>query len=134
MSIREVLLKLLKFASLSAELLLLSEEQGLLIWFKIGVKDLFRSIEWGSLSAELVDKHYSLFTRDEMAELSAGKPSSREAINNAIRRTPRSVLHAFYKSLCDTQTCGGAAQHASIAEEIRKESECACSCNQAMCL
>ena len=134
MSIWEELLKLLKFASPSAELLYLTGERALLIWYKMCGKDVFHSIEWGSLSAELVDKHHSLFTRDEMTELSAGKRGSREAINSAIRRTAQSVLHAFYKSLCDTQTCGGAAQHASIAEEIRKESECVCSCIRALCL
>ena len=124
----------MKFASRSTELLYLTGDRALRIWYKTCRKDVFDSIEWGSLSAELVDKHISLFTRDEMTELSAGKQGSREAITSAIRRTPQSVLHAFYKSLCDTQTCGGASQHASIAEEIRKESECACSCFWALSL
>ena len=117
----------MKFASPSAELLYLPGDRALLIWFKMRGKDVFHSIEWGSLSAELIDKHHSLFTHDEMTELSAGKCGSSEAINSAIRRTPQSVLHAFYKSLGDTQTRGGATEHASIAEEIRKESEYACS-------
>ena len=125
MSIREVLLKLLKFASLSAEL---TNEKALLIWYKMCRKEIFRSIEWGSLSTELVDNYHSLFTIAEVAKLSGGKPSSEEAVNSAMKRNPTSVLHAFYKSLCDTQTGGGASQHAIIAEEIQKEGECVCSC------
>ena len=128
MSIREVLLKLLKFASLSAELRTVPNEKALLIWYKMCRKEIFRSIEWGSLSTELVDNYHSLFTIAEVAKLSGGKPSSEEAVNSAMKRTPQSVLHAFYKSLCDTQTGGGASQHAIIAEEIQKEGECVCSC------
>lgn len=96
------------------------------IWYKIRSNTLFSSIEWGSLSVELVNKHNGLFTRDEMAELSDGMPCYKEAVDSAMKRTPQSVLHAFYKSLLDTQHCGGASQHAAIAEEIEKESECEC--------
>ena len=95
---------------------------------------MFCSIEWGSLSGELVNSHHSLFTIDEVAKLSSGKPCSKEAVESAINRNPPRVLHAFYKSLCATQTCGGAGQHAIIAREIRNESECACSCNEELYL
>ena len=113
---------MLKFACLFAEILTLTEERSLLIWFKLQ-RPLFKSIEWSSLSAEIVDKHHSLFTPDELAELSNGKPESKEAVTSALKRNPLSVLHAFYKSLWETQGCGGATQHARIAEEIQKESE-----------
>ena len=95
-----------------------------LIWYKMCHKEMFRGIEWGSLSGELVCSHHSLFTIDEVAKLSSGKPCSKEAVESAMKRNPPRVLHAFYKSLCATQTCGGAAQHAIIARVIQKESEC----------
>ena len=132
-----LLLKLSKFVSLSADLLALQGGKALLIWYRMCRKDIFHSIEWGSLSGELVNSHHSLFTIDEVAKLSSSKPCSEEAVTtvtSAMKRTPQSVLHAFYKSLCNTQTRGGATQHAIIAEEIRIESECACSCNQALYL
>ena len=96
------------------------------IWCKIRSKTLFASIEWGCLSSDLVDKHSSLFTRDELDKLSDGKPCCKEAVNSAMNRAPQNVLNAFYKSLLDTQHCGGATQHAVIAEEIKKESEWEC--------
>ena len=53
-------------------------------------------------------------------------PNCKQAVNSAVKRNPQSVLHAVYKSLLDTQTCGGAPHHVSVAEEIQKEGECAC--------
>ena len=100
----------------------MTEDRTSYIWNKI--RALFQSIEWSSLSAELVDKHFSLFTRDELAELSDGTPCYKEAVGSAMSRAPQSVLHAVYKSLLDTKHCGGATQHAVIAEKIERESEC----------
>ena len=109
-------------------MLTLTREQALLIWYKVSGQDLFRSIEWGSLCDLLLVKHSSFFTPDERDELSGDKHSSREAVNNAMKRSPQSVLHAFNQSLRDTCDRGGAIQHASIAEEIEKQSECECCC------
>ena len=86
-------------------------------------KHLFHGIEWHSLSAELVDKHCSLFELDEVAKLCSDKSGRKEAVTTAINRDAPRVLHAFYLSLCATTTRGGATQHASIAEEIQRESE-----------
>ena len=91
-------------------------------------KGLFRGIEWSSLSAELFDKHSTLFTPDEAAGLSGDGHHRKKAVEGAMKRNPQSVLHAFYKSLWDTRDCGGALQHASIAQEMEKHSKCACFC------
>ena len=109
-----------------AEILALSPEKALLIWYKIGTKDTFRRIEWGSLSAELVGEHACWFTLDEQDKLFGGMPHCKEAINSAIKRNPPDVLHAIYKSLWNTQTHGGAPQHVNIVEQIQEEGECAC--------
>ena len=86
-------------------------------------KHLFLGIEWNSLSAELVDKHCSLFELDEVAKLSSDVNGKKEAVTSAMDRDAPRILHAFYQSLSATTTCGGATQHASIAEEIQRESE-----------
>lgn len=91
-------------------------------------KGLLRAIEWISLSGELLDKHSTLFSTDEVAELSSDDQHRKEAVNSAMKRIPQRVLHAFYKSLWDTRDCGGALHHAGIAKEIKKQSECACVC------
>ena len=109
-------------------MLTLTREQALLIWFKVTGKGLLRGIEWNSLSAELLDKHSTLFTTDEAAGLSGDEHHRKEAVIRAMKRDPQSVLHAIYKSLWDTRDCGGALQHASIAQEIEKYSKCACFC------
>ena len=80
------------------------------------------------MSAKLVDKHYGWFNIDELEKLNDRKPYSKEAVASAMKRNAPGVLHAFYLSLCATKSCGGAIQHASIAEEIQKESEFICSC------
>ena len=89
-------------------------------------KPLFHDIEWNSLSAELVDKHCSLFELEEVAKLSIAKHDRKEAVTSAMVRDAPRVLHAFYLSLCATTTRGGATQHASIAEEIQSEFACSC--------
>ena len=103
-----------------------------MIWFKVFGNVLVCGIEWGSLSTELIDKHYSLFTPEEVNGLSGDNQRRKEAVNSALKRAPQDVLLAFYQSLCVTQTCGGATQHASIAELIEKESEFTCSCVHAL--
>ena len=120
------LLKLLKCVSPSAELLTLSVDWALRIWYKISGRDTFRRIEWNCLSSELLNSHHCLFGTDDTEKLTAA--NGREAVNSAIKRNPQSVLHAVYKSLLDTQTCGGAIHHVSVAEEIQNESECAYFC------
>ena len=115
------------FTCLFVEILTLTGERILLIWYRLRNKPLLKSIEWSSLSAELVGKHFSLFTNVELDALTADNtPQFKDIVTSALRRNPQAVLFALYKSLLDTQGCGGAAQHASIAEEIQKESECAC--------
>ena len=109
-----------------AEILTLTWEQAQLVWYKVSGKGLLHGIEWSSLSAELFDKHSTLFTADEAAGLSGDDHHRKEAVRVAMKRNPQSVLHAIYKSLWDTRGCGGALQHASIAQEIEKHSECAC--------
>lgn len=89
-------------------------------------REIFRNIEWNCLSSELLSSHHCLFATIETEKLTAGMPSCKQAVDSAVRRTPQSVLHAVYKSLLDTQTCGGAIHHVSVAEEIQKEGECAC--------
>ena len=93
------------------------------VWYKICQSDVFHGIEWHSLSRELVKTHDSLFMLEEVEKLSDQKLSSEEAVTSAVKRDAPRVLHAVYQSLCATQTCYGAGQHASIAEEIQKESE-----------
>ena len=110
-----------------AEMLFLTREQAQLIWYKVSGRGLLRGIEWKSLSAELLDKHYSLFSTDEAAVLTGDEDHRKESVTSAIKRLPQDVLHAFYRSLWDTRGCNGALQHASIAKEIEKQSECACS-------
>ena len=122
------LLKLLKRFSPSTEILTLTQDKAALIWYQMCHKHLFRGIEWNSLSAELVDKHCSLFELEEVAKLSSDINGKKEAVTSAMERDAPRVLHAFYQSVCATKTCGGATQHASIAEEIQKRSEFACSC------
>ena len=112
-----------------AEILDLAHDWASTIWFKILCNDKFRGIEWGSLSSELVTTHHKWFNIDELAKLSDGKPYSKDALTSAVQRNAPGVLCAFYQSLCATQNCGGAGQHASIAADIQKESECACSCH-----
>ena len=112
-----------------AEILDLAHDWASTIWFKILCNDKFRGIEWGSLSSELVTTHHHCFNIDELEKLSDGKPYSKDALTSALKRNAPGVLHAFYQSLCATQKCGGAGQHASIAADIQKESECACSCH-----
>ena len=122
------LLKLLKCVSPSAELLTLSADWALRIWFVITGRDTFRRIEWDCLSSELLNSHHCLFATIETEKLTAGMPNCKQAVNSAVKRNPQSVLHAVYKSLLDTQTCGGAIHHVSVAEEIQNESECAYFC------
>ena len=122
------LLKLLKCFSPSTEILALTQDKAARIWYQMSHKPLFHGIEWNSLSAELVDKHCSLFELNEVAKLSSDINARNEAVTSAIGRDAPRVLHAVYQSLCATTTCGGATQHASIAEEIQKRSEFACSC------
>ena len=122
-----VLQHMILFTCLFVEILTLTGDKSLLIWYRLRGKSLIKGIEWGSVSTELVDKHFSLFAEDELNALTADKPQFKEIVTSALRRNPQAVLFALYKSLLDTQDCGGAAQHASIAEEIQKESECACS-------
>lgn len=69
-----------------------------------------------------------MFTLKEIEELSGDKHSSEEAVKSALKRNAQKVLHAFYQSLQDTSDCNGATEHASIAEEIEKQSECDCYC------
>ena len=118
------LLKLPKFVPPSAEMLTLSVDRTLRLWYKITGKDIFRHIEWDCLSSELLNSHQCLFTTAESATLTAG--NCRDAVNSAVKRNPQSVLHAVYKSLLDTQACGGAIEHLSVAEEIQKGGECTC--------
>ena len=120
------LLKLQTFVPPSAELLTLSVDRALLIWYKITSRDIFRCIEWNCLSAELLNSHHCLFATNESEQLAAGMPSCKQAVDSAVRKTPQSVLHAIYKSLLDTRTCGGAIYHVSVAGEIQKEGECSC--------
>ena len=122
-----MLLKLLQCASLPVEILTLTWERAVWIWFKVFGNVLALGIEWGSLSTEVIDKHYNLFTLEEVNGLSGDNQRRKEAVNSALKRAPQGVLHAFYQSLRATQTCSGATQHASIAELIEKESEFACS-------
>ena len=114
----------MKFVFSLAVMLTLTRERALLIWYKVSGEDLFRRIEWSSLCDVLLVKHSSFFTPDERDELSGDKRSSKEAVNDAMKRSPQSVLHAFYQSLRDTRDRAGAIQHASIAEEIKNQSEC----------
>ena len=116
----------LKRFSPSTEILTLNQDKAARIWYKMSHKPLFHGIEWNSLSAELVDKHCSLFELDEVAKLSSDKNGRKEAVTTAIDRDAPRLLHAFYQSLCATKTCGGATQHASIAEEIQSEFACSC--------
>ena len=117
---------LLKLVYPSAEILGLAHSLASSIWFRILCNDKFHGIEWDSLSKELVNTHHDWFNIDEIAKLSDLKPYSKDALSSAVKRNAPEVLHAFYQSLCATQSCGGAAQHASIAADIQKESECAC--------
>ena len=114
---------LLKLFYPSTEILTLTQEKAARIWYKMCLKHLFHGIEWNSLSSELVDKHCSLFELDEVAKLNSDINGRKEAVTSAMGRDAPRVLHAFYQSLCATTTCGGATQHASIAEEIQRESE-----------
>ena len=109
-----------------AVMLTLTSVQAQRTWYQ--VSGLFRGIEWNSLCEVLRNKHSKLFNLEELEELSGDKRSREEAVKSALRRNGRAVLHAFYQSLRDTRDCNGAAQHASIAEEIEKQSECECSC------
>ena len=120
------LLKLQKIVPPSAEMLTLSIDRALRIWYKITGRETFRGIEWNCLSAELLNSHHCLFATNESEQLAAGMPNCKQAVDSAVRRTPQSVLHAVYKSLLDTRTCGGAIDHVSVAGEIQKEGECSC--------
>ena len=123
------LLQLLTLVSPTAVILSLTPGRALLIWYKICSKDIVHGIEWHSFSAELVDKHHGWFdVNNELDKLAAGKSCEerQDAVTNAVKRNAPRVLYAIYQSLCATQFHGGAAQHASIAEKIQKESEFMC--------
>ena len=113
----------------SAVILALTQGRALLIWYKICSKDIVHGIEWHSFSAELVDKHHGWFDEsNELEKLAVGESCKerQDAVTHAVKRNAPRVLRAVYQSLCATQFCGGAAQHASIAEKIQKESEFMC--------
>ena len=123
------LLLLLTLVSPSVEILALTQGRALLIWYKICSKDIVHGIEWHSFAAELVDKHHGWFdVNNELDKLAAGESCKerQDAVTSAVKRNAPRVLRAVYQSLCATQFRGGAAQHASIAEKIQKESEFVC--------
>ena len=72
---------------------------------------------------EPVDKHNNCFNLNELKKLYEGKPCSKDAVTSPVKSNAPGFLHAFHQSLCATQNCGVANQHASIAAEIQKEGE-----------
>ena len=72
--------------------------------------------------------HHKWFNKEELSKVSECNSSNscKEAINTALERNPQDVLHAFYKSLCATQGCGGATLHdvvAGVVVKIMKDGE-----------